>query len=227
MSVFTKLKRKIAYQGFRKQNVSIDASSNVQDTTFEGYNQVYSNVHLIGCEVGIGTYVRENSILKNTTIGKYCSIAPRVKLVYGEHPTSLFVSTHPSFYKSSGQSGLVLRADTTFRGEYKNVAADRMCIIGNDVWIGSDVLILEGVTIGDGAIIAAGAVVTKNVAPFSIVGGNPARFIRNRFTEDEIEKLITFQWWNKDLKWIEKNIMCFDDIHKMMECIGSDTNDNT
>ena len=69
-------------------------------------------------------------------------------------------------------------------------------IIGNDVWIGQDILIVPGVQIGDGAVIAAGSVVTKNVNDYNIVGGNPARHIRNRFTDEQIRALKEIKWWD-------------------------------
>ncbi len=78
--------------------------------------------------------------------------------------------------------------------------------VGNDVWIGHKATIMAGVTIGDGAIIAAHSLVTKEVAPYSIVGGNPAREIRKRFTEDQIKKLLEIQWWNWNIEKITNNV---------------------
>jgi virginiamycin A acetyltransferase len=79
-------------------------------------------------------------------------------------------------------------------------------IIGNDVWIGYNATIMSGVTIGDGAIIATNATVTKDVTPYTIVGGNPAKEIRKRFDEDTIKKLLDMQWWNWDIARITKNV---------------------
>ena len=90
-------------------------------------------------------------------------------------------------------------------------------IIGNDVWIGDNVLIFEGIRIGDGAIIAAGAVVTKDVDPYAIVGGVPAKLIRKRFTQDQIDFLRAFKWWNKPESWIKSNVEDFTNIEVFMQ----------
>ncbi|MCL4154773.1 UNVERIFIED_CONTAM: hypothetical protein GTU68_004383 [Idotea baltica] len=79
-------------------------------------------------------------------------------------------------------------------------------IIGNDVWIGYNATIMAGITIGDGAIIATNATVVKDVAPYTIVGGNPAREIRKRFSDKEIEKLLDLKWWDRDINWITEHV---------------------
>ena len=83
----------------------------------------------------------------------------------------------------------------------------RSCIIGNDVWIGNDVRIIGGITIGDGAIVGLGAVVTKDVPPYAVVGGVPAKIIRYRFEQDKIEELLRDKWWNKEEEWIKDNFI--------------------
>ena len=88
--------------------------------------------------------------------------------------------------------------------------------IGNDVWIGLNATILDGVTIGDGAIVAAGAVVTKDVPPYAVVGGVPAKIIKYRFTESQIDFLLKFRWWEKDRKWIQQNYKRFQDIESFI-----------
>ena len=93
-------------------------------------------------------------------------------------------------------------------------------IIGNDVWIGEGVTIKGGVRIGDGAIVAMNACVTKDVPPYAIVGGVPAKIIRYRFTDEQIKFLLDFQWWNKSLEWIEKHAEIFVDIETFIgKCI--------
>lgn len=118
-------------------------------------------------------------------VGKYVSVADNVNIMLGgEHRTD-WVTTYPL--------NLYYPEWSTIKG-HPSTKGD--VIIGNDVWIGRDVIVLSGVSIGDGAVVAAGSVVTKNVAPFSIVGGNPAKHIRFRFPEDVVQTLIRIAWWN-------------------------------
>lgn len=79
-------------------------------------------------------------------------------------------------------------------------------VIGNDVWIGHRATIMPGVKVGDGAIIASNATVTKDVEPYAIVGGNPARLIRKRFSDEQIERLLSIKWWDWDIERITKNV---------------------
>ena len=85
------------------------------------------------------------------------------------------------------------------------------------MWIGANVTILDGITIGDGAISGAGSVVTRDVPPYAIVGGTPARIIRFRFTDEEIRFLLKFRWWDKDQTWIRENGELFEDIKLFMK----------
>lgn len=129
-------------------------------------------------------------------IGKFCQIATNVKFVmnggnhhldgYSAYPFVIFQSYWPEVPFIPNR-----KKDT---------------IIGNDVWIGYDATIMPGVTIGDGAIIATRAVVTKDVAPYEIVGGNPARVIRKRFDDETIEFLLQLQWWNWPIEKIRANV---------------------
>ncbi|MBL7898684.1 MAG: CatB-related O-acetyltransferase [Crocinitomicaceae bacterium] len=95
-------------------------------------------------------------------------------------------------------------------------AEQEQVVVGNDVWIGTNVVILDGVTIGNGAVIAAGAVVTKDVAPFEIVGGVPAKHIRFRFTPEEIQKIESTAWWNKDEDWLQRHAEYFRNKEKFL-----------
>lgn len=157
------------------------------------------------------------------SIGRYCSVAPGVSIGDGEHPTS-FLSTHQFQYGGKAfdfwpayreaKSSIVLKS-----GDVEK----RPPVIGNDVWIGANVFIARGVTIGDGAVIAAGAVVVKDVAPYMIVGGVPAKVIRPRFDQAIIDDLLDLQWWNYDLGFMKglpfHNVPAA--INKLRERIGN------
>lgn len=191
-----------------RKSAKINFKSDVSDSIFEGKNFVGAYTRIYHCYLGTGTYIRENSTFFYTKIGRYCSVADNVCVCIGNHPTH-FATTHPAFYYDiSSQIGW-----TFHKGEplYKNIykypkdETEYQVIIGNDVWIGSHVLLMGGITIGDGAVIAAGSVVTKDVEPYTVVGGNPAHLIKKRFSEDVIDNLISSKWWNLPLKEIEVN----------------------
>ncbi len=126
------------------------------------------------------------------TIGKFCSFSKNIRIITGGiHPTD-WISTYP------------LHALTGLPGEMKGMpSTNGEIVIGNDVWIGTGVTILSGVKIGNGAVIAAGAVVTKNIPDYAIAGGVPAKVIRYRFTEEQIEKLLCIKWWD----WTKEKIV--------------------
>lgn len=132
---------------------------------------------------GKHTYISRDSSInrEETLIGSFCSISDGVRIGLAQHPTNYFSTSSFCF------DNLNLK-DIGF--------IDNPCIIGNDVWIGSDVLIMGGLTIGDGAVLAAGAVVTKDVPPYAIVGGVPAKVIKYRFDEETIKELLELKWWD-------------------------------
>lgn len=167
--------------------------------------------------------MHNNVCLPKTKIGKYCCLAFNIKVVPATHPTHTFVSFHPAFFSTEKQAGFTY-SDKSYFNELKSVNEQYNCIIGNDVWIGVDVTIIAGVTIGDGALIAAGALVDKDVEPYSIVGGVPAKLIRYRFSQKEIIFLNSFKWWNKDMIWLKDNVELMRDIQKLISKYGNSTN---
>lgn len=129
-------------------------------------------------------------------IGKFCSIACGAKFLFNSaNHTQASLSTYPFpiFFEEWGLSIKNVTAAWDNKGDI---------IVGNDVWIGYEAVIMAGVTIGDGAIVGTRAVVTKNVPPYTIVGGVPAKAIRKRFSEDTIAALLAMEWWN----WPEEKI---------------------
>lgn len=138
-------------------------------------------------------------------IGKYCSIAADVKFIMngGNHPTT-WMTTYP-FPIFGGGWESAMPSEWPTRGD---------TVVGNDVWIGYGATIMPGVRIGDGAIIATAAVVTKDVAPYAIVGGNPAQLLRYRFDEQTIARLLAIRWWDWDREKVARNVkaLCSGDV---------------
>ena len=137
-------------------------------------------------------------------IGKFCSIAFNVQILVDMNHLTHWISTYPFGEMVNGLPRLSL-GEPGGKGAGDIVIGNDVepggkgagdMVIGNDVWIGQDVLIVPGVQIGDGAVIAAGSVVTKNVRDYEVVGGNPARHIRNRFTDKQISELKSIKWWD-------------------------------
>ena len=173
----------------RFSSAQVDADCRIDRRTQLG-ERVHVLDHCILNNVSIDqySYIGRNSLIQNAAIGAYCSIANDVMIGMGNHPVDHF-STSPLFYRVRNTFGLSLvKQDMNF-AEYQPIK------VGNDVWIGCRATVLDGVTIGDGAIIAAGAVVTKDVAPYAIVGGVPARVIRSRFSEETAANIASSQWW--------------------------------
>lgn len=148
--------------------------------------------------VGWGSAIFSFFATDKVIIGKFCSIAGYVKFFTGgEHNHKGKISTFPfkSFFNQ--------------RTEQDDIVSKGQIIIGNDVWIGSHSIILSGVHIGDGAVIGAGAIVTKDIPPYSIAVGCPAKVVGYRFAEDKIQKLIKLKWWEWDDKKIRQVYLDF------------------
>lgn len=147
-------------------------------------------------------------------IGKFCSIACGAKFLFTSanhamRPLSTY--TFPIFFEEWGLDVSEIRSAWDNKGDI---------VVGNDVWIGYEAVILSGVTIGDGAIVGARAVVTRDVPPYTIVGGVPAKSIRKRFDDETIEKLLRLRWWDWDERAISRGLSAIrnGDIAALCEC---------
>lgn len=163
-------------------------------------------LHNVKC--GDYTFLSNHVRIANADIGKFCCIGLRCCIGKGLHPTG-GISTHPMFYSPAKQFGISLSKESLFE-ESKHT------YIGNDVYIGDDVFIMDGVTIGDGAMIGAGAVVTKDIPPYAIAVGVPARVIKYRFDPDTIEALLKKQWWNLPESELPKVNKYFWDVKQFL-----------
>ena len=182
-------------------------------TTFEGMNKLSHHAHFSG-ELGFASYIGANSTVGGK-VGRFCSIAENVIFLSKTHPVQEFVSTHPAFYSLKKQSGFTYVSEQMF--DEAPVPENRKYSIevGNDVYIGYGATIVGPCRIGDGAVIAAGAVVTGDVPDYAIVGGVPAKIIKYRFTEEEINFLKDLKWWDKPQDWLKKHAKEFDSVEHL------------
>lgn len=188
----------------------------IKSSTFEGNNRIGNNTFFSG-SIGFSSYISDQCNIA-AKIGRYCSIAKGVATVWGTHPSRVFVSTSPTTYSLKKQCPMTFASKQMFdEHKYADDLGQFHVVVGNDVWIGMNAIIMEGVRIGDGAIVAAGSIVTKDVPPYTIVGGIPASEIRKRFSEEQIEALLSIKWWEKSQRWIQDNYELFSDIDRFLE----------
>lgn len=177
----------------------ISSNVNVDKTAY-----VYRGVKAKHAFIGAHSYIANNTDIENAEIGKYCSIADHCRIGMSGHSLS-YLSTSPIFTQTvNGLQECWIDKDV-----FEHKDAEERAYLGNDVWIGSHALINGGVHIGNGACVAAGAVVVKDVPPYAIVGGVPAKLIRYRFSPDVIDKLLELQWWNLPDEILKSNISLF------------------
>ena len=161
------------------------------------------------------SYGKPNIIWNNDkaklVIGNFCSIASNVNIYLGGNHRTDWITTYPFGHINQDKF-------TEFNGiGHPSTKGD--VIIDNDVWIGSNVTIMSGVTIGDGVVIANNSHVVKNAEPYSLIGGNPAKFIKYRFTTEQIEKLLEIKWWFWDDEKINKltPFLCSNNIDEFIK----------
>ena len=204
--------KKYSINGLLKHGIGCTISN----TEFEGGNVVMNKVKLDHCFIGLCSYINSSSELSYTKIGRYSSIADHVRVCLGNHPTRDFVTTFPAFYyDTTKELGYTFHQGSPLFSNIFPVVDEKekfQVVIGNDVWIASNVLIMGGVKIGDGAIVGAGSVVVKDVEPYSIVGGNPARLIRKRFSQEQIDSFEKMSWWNFPIDKIKSNYLKYQHI---------------
>lgn len=197
---------------YRIGYVSITRISSRAIMTFTGCHIINpflyeANVTLSGVTIGAGvkmgrrTYMNDGTIRSGVEIGRYCSIGRRCAIGAFKHPLS-WLSTHP------------IQGFLSPKAVFPPTKPTK---IGNDVWIGDNTIVLDGVTVKDGAVLGAGSVVTRDVAPYAIVGGVPARLIRMRFDPETIERLLAVAWWNHDEEMLKG--LPFHDIAAALEAL--------
>jgi acetyltransferase-like isoleucine patch superfamily enzyme len=183
--------------------------------TFLGERSNISTNRLLNCNVGRYSYIGKTITLSNLKVGSFSSIAQDFVILSGRHPLD-YVSTSPCFYSGNNALGSHFIKNENFQ-EFKLNSEGYACTVGSDVWIGFGVRVMDGVTIGNGSVIAAGALLTKDIPPYEIWAGIPAKKISTRFEKEQVERLILIEWWNKPTSWLHDKAHLFHDINKFIE----------
>ena len=181
----------------------IHPEARVWDSTLGAYCDIGAMTSIAESTIGDYTYLVDQCSVIYSTIGKFCSIASHTRINPGNHPMWRATQHHMTYRRVAYGFGEADDAD------FFQWRRDAHVTIGNDVWIGHGAIVLPGVTIGDGAVVAAGAVISKDIAPYTIVGGVPGHEIRERFPREVAEAMQRIAWWNWDRATLEER---FDDI---------------
>ena len=171
------------------QEPSIHRTASVRATTFGRFCEVGARTKVAESVFGDYSYVVNDSDIICTTLGKFCSIAAQTRINPGNHPLKRVMMSHVGYRSSAYGLG---NDDAAFFEWRRSTPVT----LGNDVWIGHGAVVLPGVSIGTGAAVGAGSIVTKDVPPFAIVVGNPARVLRLRFSEAVVAALLSIAWWD-------------------------------
>lgn len=187
---------------------------------FEGMNMVGEHSAFYG-RMGLGSYIGGNTQM-NADIGRFSSIGPNVRVVNATHPMKEpFATTCPLFFSLDRSKNPLHEtfAQRQMVEEFRYFDKERQIDIkiGNDCWIGEGVTFIGGTEVTDGGVVLAGAYVTKDVPPYAIVGGVPAKIIGYRYDEATIAFLLKNKWWEKDIEWLKKNWELMCDIEKLKQ----------
>ncbi|TIX89359.1 DapH/DapD/GlmU-related protein [Rhizobium sp. P44RR-XXIV] len=181
----------------------VDPTARIRDSIIGDRCEVLVDTSLHSTQLGDFSYLGPRCTVADAEIGRFCAIAAEVRIGAPNHPIdrpSMHRFTYcPEYYSADATRDLAF---------FEKRHADRVTI-GHDVWIGHGVIVLPGVTVGNGAVLAAGAVVTKDVSPYTIVGGVPARLIRERFSASVAAKLNDIAWWDWPFETIMERLEDF------------------
>ncbi|GEA07072.1 O-acetyltransferase [Alteromonas sp. KUL42] len=182
--------------------------TSLYNSTIHSTSKVEPGSQMVNVRMDRHSFCGYNCDMSNVDIGSFCSIANGVIIGGGMHPIE-WISTSPVFYY--GRDSVKAKFS-----EHQRVAP-LQSVVGNDVWIGQNVIVKQGVTIGTGAVIGMGSIVTKDVPPYAIVAGNPAKILRMRFKPELIERLLASKWWTLDDKKLSDLGQYATDPEKFLE----------
>jgi len=186
----------------------------ITNSSIHKTSKVCSGSQIVSSTIGKHTDIGYDCTIINTEIGAFCSFGANI-IIGGASHTVDWVSTSPVFNENKDH--------LPQKFSYHKFDLSNKTIIGSDVWIGNNVLIKADIKVGHGAIIGMGSVVTKDVPPYEIWAGNPAKLIRKRFDELTISELLKMKWWNWDDKTIKENSFCFNNVQELIKITKNKT----
>jgi phosphonate metabolism protein (transferase hexapeptide repeat family) len=193
----------------------IDPSATVTESVIGAYTDIGAGWTVMESRLGDYSYLAgTDGTVVYTDIGKFCSIASHVVINPGDHPMQR-VTQHHCTYRRRRYGFAADDDEAVFAWRRQNY-----CRIGHDVWIGAGAKVMAGVSIGTGSVVAAGAVVTRDVAPYQIVAGVPARPLRMRFGPEVVDKLIRIAWWDWDRPTLVERFNDFSNLKRFLAIYG-------
>jgi phosphonate metabolism protein (transferase hexapeptide repeat family) len=193
----------------------IHPSAEVRDSAIGCYTDIGADWTVIESRLGDYSYLAgTDGTVIYTDIGKFCSVASHVVINPGDHPMER-VTQHHCTYRRRRYGFAATDDEEIFAWRRRN-----RCRIGHDVWIGAAAKLMAGVCVGTGAVVAAGAVVTRDVAPYQVVAGVPARPLRLRFGREVVERLLAIAWWDWDRPTLERRFADFSNLEKFLATYG-------
>jgi phosphonate metabolism protein (transferase hexapeptide repeat family) len=193
----------------------IHPSASVTNSVIGSYTDIGANWTVTESRLGDYSYLAgSDGTVSYTDIGKFCSIASHVVINPGDHPMDR-VTQHHCTYRRRRYGFEATDDEEVFEWRRR-----RKCRIGHDVWIGNGAKIMAGINIGTGAVVAAGAVVTRDVLPYQVVAGVPARPLRMRFAPAVIDKLMAIAWWDWDRRTLEHRFGDFSNLERFLATYG-------
>ncbi len=201
-----------------KYKIIVGSGSYISKSKFEKNCSVGDNCTVTNSVVGKYSYITEGARISHAKIGKFCSIGPNLRVGMASHPIKKFVSTSPMFHsKNTNLNFSFVKKNEISTHKYIDKKKLYFIEIENDVWIGANVTIMDGVKIGNGAVIGANSLVTKNIQPYAVAVGMPAKIIDYRFNKSQIRKLLNLEWWNRDDEWLIQKVDLLKDINKFLK----------
>ncbi len=193
---------------------TIHPTSRIVECHIGAWTDIGPNCSLAESTLGDYSYLAGDAQVIYSTIGKFCSIASHVRINPGNHPMGRVTQHHMTYRRAAYGFG---ETDDSAFFEWRRA---HRCAIGHDVWLGHNAIVMPGVSIGTGAVIGSGAVVTKDIGPYEIAVGVPARVVKKRFADDVIAALLKSAWWDWSRAELEARFAELNDLERFIQRYG-------